>query len=254
MWSSGKNSDFNQANLLEKVLLMFKKSGGLVTLVFLFLCQLSFGQSVFQSFDLIVSDPGGVVAALNKAQASPLGQDSSARVYLYQYLANGDSQATHSVLVVHDNAEEMGGDLQRNLTSSDWATFISEMNQASEVEAEVIGQFLAVGGDPSSVLDPNRVALAYQMSVTDPAAYARAWTDFVGANAEVGVSYLSASVASGNNPATHVAVNWANSVGELMANQPQNLDGWDTFSRRVRNIRTVESTNMMMLLASWNVD
>ena len=96
--------------------------------------------------------------------------------------------------------------------------------------------------------------MVYQMSVSDPATYASAWTYFVGANADQGVSYLSAAIASGNNPATHVAVNWANSIGELLMNQPQNLDGWDSYSQRVLGIRKVESTNVMMLLASWNVD
>ena len=234
--------------------MLIKKLSGLLVLVLGFFWQLSFGQAVFQSFDLIVSNPVGVVAAINKAQASVDAQDNLGRVYLHQYMANGESQATHNVLVVYDSPEAMSETIKANLTSSDWATFISEIGQVSQVESEVMGQFLGVGGDPAAVLDPNRVAMVYQMSVSDPATYASAWTDFVGANADQGVSYLSAAIASGSNPATHVAVNWANSVGELLTNQPQNLDGWDSFSQRVRGIRTVESTNMMMLLASWNVD
>ena len=69
-------------------------------LVFLLASQQVLAQQPFQTFDMIVTDPGGVVAAMNKLQASPTGQQSTARVILNQYLANGESLATHQILVV----------------------------------------------------------------------------------------------------------------------------------------------------------
>ena len=230
---------------------MIKNLVSSALLTFAILSQQSFGQGIFQTYDMVVSSPAGVVAAMNKLQSSSTGSESSADIFLYQYLANGESQATHSVLVVHSSIEEMNSNLARNVGSSDWATFVSEIGQAAQIESEAIGQFLGVGGDPSAVLNPNRAGMVYQMSVTDPAAYASAWTDFVAENADQGVSYLAALIADGNNPATHLAVNWANSPGELLMNQPQSFSGWDSFSQRVSGIRTIEATAIMQLIATW---
>ena len=72
----------------------------------------------FQTFDMIVTDPAGVVAAMNKLQASPTGQQSTARVFLNQYIANGESLATHQILVVYPSSEEMDANLLRNATLS----------------------------------------------------------------------------------------------------------------------------------------
>ena len=72
----------------------------LVTLGLAF-TPLIYAQQPFQTFDMIVSDPAGVVAALNKYQESPTGQQSTATVILSQYVANGESLATHQILVVY---------------------------------------------------------------------------------------------------------------------------------------------------------
>jgi len=96
--------------------------------------------------------------------------------------------------------------------------------------------------------------MIYDMSVTNPAAYASAWTDFVGANSDQGVSYLVGAIADGSNPTTHSAVNWANSLSELLVNQPQNLAGWESFSQRVSGIRTIEATSIIQLVASWSAE
>ena len=52
----------------------------LATFVFLLASQQVLAQQPFQTFDMIVTDPAGVVAALDKMVASPTGQQSSARV------------------------------------------------------------------------------------------------------------------------------------------------------------------------------
>ena len=106
----------------------------------------------FQTFDMIVTDPAGVVAAMNKLQASPTGQQSTARVFLNQYIANGESLATHQILVVYPSSEEMDANLLRNATSPDWAEFLADMQEVATVEAEGVGQILAMGGDVDSPL------------------------------------------------------------------------------------------------------
>ncbi len=208
----------------------------------------------FQTYDMIVTDPAGVVGAMNKFQASQTGQQSTARVFLNQYIANGESLATHQILVVYPSSEEMDANILRNTTSPDWAEFLADMQEVATVEAEGVGQILAMGGDVDSPVAtaPGRTNVYFQMSVSDPAAYASAWSDFTSANAGTGVvSYLSSVAAFGSNPSTHVVNNVYSSIGEAVSNMPQNYEGWDAFSQRVRNIRTVEGRAITTLVTSW---
>ena len=219
----------------------------------LLLSQTSSAQ-VFQTYDLVVSNPAGVVAAMNKFVESPVGQQSTAAVYLNQYIANGAYQATHQILVVYPSPQEMDANLARNAAAPEWAEFMSEMNQVSQIESEGVGQILAVGGDLSSPLltDPNRSSIYYQLSVSDPAAYASAWSDFTEANADRGiVSYLSSITAFGSHPATHVVANQFTSPGEAVANPPQSYSGWEAFIQRTGGIRTVEGIAMTQGIVAW---
>ena len=122
----------------------------------------------FQTFDMVVTDPAGVIAAMNKLQASPTGQQGTASVYLYQYIANGESLATHQILVVYPSSEEMDANILRNATSPDWAEFLADMQEVATVEAEGVGQILAMGGDVDSPVAtaPGRTNMYFQMSVS----------------------------------------------------------------------------------------
>lgn len=233
---------------------MIKKFSSLLFLSSLIYCQQSFAQAVFQSYQLTVSNPPAVVAAMDKFTASRTGQGGSANIFLYQSMASGESPATHTVLVVHPSPEEMAANMARNLGSSDWATFQAEVGQVSQIIASGMGEMLAFGGDANNVTSPNRVGMFYQISVSDPAAYASAFTDLAEMNSDRGWSVLSSSIADGTNPATHIVVNWANSIDELLNNQPQDYAGWESFSQRVNSIRKVESTSIWAQVASWTAD
>jgi len=215
---------------------------------------LIYAQQPFQTFDMIVSDPAGVVAALNKYQKSPTGQQSTSTVILSQYVANGESLATHQILVVYPSNQEMDLNLMRNATSADWAEFLNDMQDSASVEAEGIGQILAMAGNPNDPVATamGRTNVIYQLSVDDPATYAAAWSDFSGANLQEGtVSYLSSVLAYGANPATHVVNNVYQSLGEALSNQPQLMEGFDVFLQRVSGIRTVEGRMITTVIAEW---
>ena len=218
----------------------------------LLVVKTSFGQSVFQSFDLVVSDPAAVVAAMDKYQASPTGQSNTSIAILYQYVAAGDNMATHVVNIVHSSPEEMDANLERNQGSSDQATFFAEVNQAATVTRRWMGQILLTGGSVDNLTNPNSAAMAYFMSVSDPAAYAQAFSNFIGQNEDVGQSFLSSIMADGEDPATHVVLNYGNSLGELVMNQPQALDGWSDYASDVRDLRTVEATAVLNVVKRWD--
>ena len=214
--------------------------------------QTSFGQAVFQSFDLVVSDPAAVVAAMDKYQASPTGQANTSIAILYQYVAAGDNMATHAVNIVHSSPAEMDANLERNQGSRDQATFFAEVNQAATVTRRWMGQILLTGGSADNLTNLNPAAMAYFMSVSDPAAYAQAFSNFIGQNEDVGQSFLSSIMADGEDPSTHVVLNYGNSIGELVMNQPQALDGWSAYASEVRDLRTVEGTAVLNVVKRWD--
>jgi hypothetical protein len=215
---------------------------------------LIYAQQPFQTYDMIVSDPAGVVAALDKFKASQTGQQASSTVVLSQYIANGESLATHQILVLYPTILDMDLELKRNATSDDWSELLTDIRSAASVEAEGIGQVLATAGNPN---DPvmtaiGRVRVTYQLSVDDPATYASAWSDFANDNLqENNVSILRSVIAYGANPSTHLVSNVYSSLGEALSNQPQTMEGYDEFLQRVSSIRTVEGRVISTVVGEW---
>ena len=222
----------------------------ILTLAIVLFTHHSLGQTTFQTYDLVVSDPAAVVAAIDKYQASPTGQSNSASVVLYAYVAAGDNLATHAINVVHPSPSDMDANLALN-ESQDQAVFLAEMREVATVTSRAMGETLLIGGNPENITSANPAVMRYLMSVSDPAAYAQAFSSFLGQNPDIGVSYLSSMMADGTNPETHVVLNYANSVGELFINQPQTLEGWAEYSSAVKGLRTIESTAIATEVKRW---
>ena len=213
--------------------------------------QLSFGQAVFQTIDLAVSNPAAVVAAMDKFAESSTGRSASSSVTLYSYVANGENEATHIVNIVHSSPGEMDANMQKTQGSQDAAALVLELNQAARIVRTRVGQIILTGGNAANITAQNPAAMVYLMSVSDPAAYAREFSTFLGQNADFGQSFLSSSLADGEDPTTHIVFNVGNSLGELIMNQPQSLDGWDAYASRVNGLRTIEGTAMLQTVKSW---
>ena len=222
----------------------------ILALAFVLFTHYSLGQTTFQTYDLVVSDPAAVVAAIDKYQASPTGQSNSASVVLYAYVAAGDNLATHAINVVHPSPSDMDANLALN-ESQDQAVFLAEIREVATVTSRAMGETLLIGGNPENITSANPAVMRYLMSVSDPAAYAQAFSSFLGQNPDIGVSYLSSMMADGTNPETHVILNYANSVGELFINQPQTLEGWAEYSAAVKDLRTIESTAVATEVKRW---
>jgi hypothetical protein len=213
--------------------------------------HLSFGQAVFQTIDLAVTNPAAVVAAMDKFAASPTGRSASSSVTLYSYVANGENEATHVVNVVHSSPAEMDANMEKTQGSQDAAALALELNQAARIVNTRVGQILLSGGSAENITSENPAVMIYLMSVSDPAAYAREFSSFLSQNAGIGQTFLSSSLADGDDPATHIVFNAGNSLGELIMNQPQSQDGWDAYVSRVGGLRTIEGTAMLRTVKSW---
>jgi len=112
----------------------------LVTLGLAF-TPLVYAQQPFQTYDMIVSDPAGVVAALNKYQESPTGQQSTSTVILSQYVANGESLATHVVNNVYQSPGEALSNQPQLMEGFD--VFLQRVSGIRTVEGRMITTVIA---------------------------------------------------------------------------------------------------------------
>jgi len=213
--------------------------------------QTALGQAVFQSADLVVSNPAAVVAAMDKFASSPTGSSQTSTVQLYRYVAAGENEATHAINVIHPSPSDMDSNLMSAQGSQDQAALFAEIGQAARIVNRWMGQILLSGGSAENITTPNPAAMVYMMSVSDPASYAPAFASFIGKNSDVGQSFLSSIIVDGENPATHVVLNFGNSMGELLMNQPQTQEGWDEYVASAGDNRTVEATAMLQLVKVW---
>lgn len=220
--------------------------------------SLSFSTLAFSQvgikYDINVSNPLAVVAAMDKFYSSPTGQAASGSVTLYQYMANGDNPATHAFLVSFSNLEEMQQTFTRNALSQDWTTFLTELNMASEQVDSVMYRSTGItGGDPSKVTSPNTANYWIYLNVSDPATYASAWQALTSKNDDLDVaSGLSEILADGTSTVTHVIAQRANDLPSLLGRTNSQLVGWDDFVEAVSSIRTVVSRDMLGQVKTWS--
>ena len=130
------------------------------------------------------------------------------------------------------------------------------MQSAASVEAEGIGQILAMAGNPNDPVATamGRTNVIYQLSVDDPATYASAWSDF------------SASTTSKRglfhtyHQSSHTALIRLRMLLQTMFINPwakhyrtshRLMEGFDVFLQRVSGIRTVEGRMITTVIAEW---
>ncbi|MDG1952277.1 MAG: hypothetical protein P8J52_06735 [Gammaproteobacteria bacterium] len=220
--------------------------------------SLSFSTLAFSQvgikYDINASNPLAVVAAMDKFYSSPTGQAASGSVTLYQYMANGDNPATHAFLVSFPNLEEMQQTFTRNALSQDWASFLAELNMASDQIDSVMYRATGIsGGDPSKVTSPNTANYWIYLNVSDPATYASAWQTLTNKNDDLDVaSGLSEILADGASNVTHVIAQRANDLPSLLGRTNSQLVGWDDFVEAVSSIRTVVSRDMLGQVKTWS--
>jgi hypothetical protein len=204
-------------------------------------------------YDIDASNPMGVIAAMDNFYASSTGQSASGSVTLYQYVANGDNSATHAFIVAFPNFEEMQSTFTRNALSQDWATFLVEVNSASDQVSSVMFRSTGLnGGDPSKVTSPNPASYWTYISASDPSAYASAWQALTAQNSNVDITTgLSEILAHGKSDITHVVTRTANDLSSLLGTPNSDLNGWQNFVRSVSGTRTVITRDVLTRVKVW---
>ena len=219
--------------------------------------QLGMTQVFFgMKFDIVASDPAGVVAAMDKFSESQAAQAAPGNVTLHQYLVNGENPATHAFVVTYPSAEAMDATNARNAISQDWATFLTELNMVSQQAGTMMFRSLGLNtGDPDSITSPNAAGNWIFMNVSDPETYAEAWQELVADGNDLPItSTLIQVVADGTGGITHALIQSSNSMATMLNNPAQANRGWDDFIDEVEDIRTIENRVMTVTLKEWRAE
>jgi hypothetical protein len=236
---------------------MNKISIFLTLLVSLSFSQSGMAQGFGIKFDIVASNPAGVVAAMDKFSESQTAQSGPGTVTLYQYLVNGENPATHAFVVNYPTAEAMDATNARNAMSQDWATFLTELNMVSQQAGTMMFRTLGLSrGDSASITSPNAAGNWYFMSVSDPEEYADAWQELVADGNDLPGHFetLIEVVADGTGGITHAVIRSANTMATMLNNPAQANRGWDDFIDEVEDIRTIENRVMTIRLKQWGAN
>ena len=205
-------------------------------------------------YQVNVTNPAAVVAALDAYADSPTGQKNPATVTLFQIMSNGTNPATHAISVSFASAEDMDRSRALNMASNDFAAMQASMTGAMTPVSE--SMFLDTGvtaGSPAAITSDNPVARFILMDVQDPAAYVAAWTKMMASRDSDLPSYLSQIMAAGTADTSHVVSIFANNLAEMMAlaDANQGNPAWAEFLASVNGIRAIEDDAMVVRVKSW---
>ena len=220
-------------------------------------CSLSV-QSIAQPFlgmeyDFLVTNPAGVVAALDKYMASPTGRNNLGYPILNQYVVNGENPATHNIVTIFSSLEDMDKSNRANAGSQDWTTFLTEIAAVASSAGELL--YLAPDvtvGDRSIISSPNYVSQWLMMKVTDSEKYVDAWMEFAeGYQSDKVFSQLVTIGADGERGATHNLIISARNMTDLLTSPLNTSRGFSQFNSEISDIRTVISRNIVTQVKSY---
>ena len=134
-------------------------------------------------FDIQVNDPARLISAMDEYTASQTGQSIPGTAILSQYIANGNSPATHNLAVFYPTVEGMDEAFLRNSLSEDWAKLISELGSASTTVLNVMFEPTGLTNGNSDAVTSDLYASRWLViDVTDEASFAAEWQKLVAAD------------------------------------------------------------------------
>jgi len=172
-----------------------------------------------------------VLAAANALMDSEVGKSFPGRMLLQANVADGGDPSTHTFVPIYKSAADREKFLTELRASEAWSDFQAKLDRLSEPGGTVLYRNVWSAGD---INDSDDTWMAHAFSVSDPKAFLAAMQTFIDSETgkkSPGQVYLSAVVAGGISPVTHVVSVGYDSVEE-MAGWLTVLDGssdWATF-------------------------
>ena len=205
-------------------------------------------------FDIQVTDPARLISAMDEYTASQTGQSIPGTAILSQYIANGNSPATHNLAVFYPTVEGMDEAFLRNALSEDWAKLISELGAASTIVLDVMFEPTGLtNGNSDAVTSELYASRWLVIDVTDEASFAAEWQELVNVDPEgwdVNAS-LWRIIGRGDATGSHLISYQANNFSTLLSVRNSERPGIASFQRAVNSISSVYSINMVNTVKIW---
>lgn len=214
----------------------------------------SINAQIALGFDIEVSDPARLVAAMDKYTESQTGTSIPATAILSQYVANGTSTATHNLAVFYPSVTDMDEAFLRNALSADWNEFIMEFGAASDTVLNVMFEPTGLTNNNADVISGELYASRWiVVDVTDEAAFASEWQQLV--NSDPADWNVNASlwriIAPGNATGSHLISYQADNFSELLSVRNSSRPGLASFQRAVNGISSAYSISMVNTVKIW---
>ena len=161
------------------------------------------------------SNAPGVAAAADAFMASEVGQTFPGRLLLQANIADGANPATHTFVPIYKSAADREAFVQSMQGNAAWTEFQGKLEQLSQPGGTVLYRNVKSWGD---INDTDDVWMAHAFDVSDPAAFLSAVDALMASETGQkfpGQVYLSAVVAGGVSPVSHVISVGYDSVQEM---------------------------------------
>jgi hypothetical protein len=184
-----------------------RKLGGLVAATALFIAQAVAADPTLQINGIALNpgaNPADVVAATDQLMGSAIGKQATGRLLLLANLADGDNPATHSFAVLNKSAAAGEAFGQKLVADPAWGQFQAAMAKLGTIASQSRYRTIKSWGDIS---DGDMVWLGVALVVKDVPAFLAARDRYQASETGKkfpGQGHLSAVVAAGASPVTHV--------------------------------------------------
>lgn len=194
-----------------------------------------------------------VLAAADALMNSAVGKQFPGKLLLQVATFDGSSPATHSFVPIYKTAAEREAFAEKMRDDPAWKVFQAEMSRLTEPASSVLYRTLKTWGD---IVDTDHVWMGFSFRVSDPAAFVAALDKLMasptGKNFP-GQAYLSAVVAGGITPVTHlVSVGYASEAEmEKWNASMQDSEDWAAYLEESRKVVEFQGAGMSRDLKAW---
>jgi hypothetical protein len=194
-----------------------------------------------------------VLAATDKLLGSAVGKEFPGKLLLQVHVADGNDPATHSFIPIYKTAAEREAFMAKLQADPAWGAFMAVITKETQPVSTVWLKTIKSWGE---IVDTDHVWEAHSFNVSDPAAFLAAMDKFIGSETGKkfpGQVYLSAVVAGGLSPVSHVVSVGFASEAEMDAwsDLRNGTPDWLTFREESRKVSDYLGTTLARDLKTW---
>ena len=196
---------------------------------------------------LDVHDPQAFLAGLDRYYQTDAAQNGNVVIWAMDFA--GESQISHLAIGNFDSYADYEKTTSDRSQSAEWGAFIGSARDYLDVASRLMAIERFRDG---SGWEGHGAMAAFVMTVTDPAAYAEAFTELTGSMDNPGSVRLM-ELRFGGRGATHAALISAANVAALnnYLDELMGSDEYRRFARKFRDIRTIQNVEMLRRVRSY---